>query len=394
MNRDRAAAGNLKDRIRQNKITQLCVGPVSKNCTDATIEIANEYRIPLVLIASRRQIDSDEFGGGYVNGWSTRQFADYVKEKDRGGYVILARDHGGPWQNTSEVEKQLSAEEAMESAKRSFFEDIDAGFSLLHIDPSIDIHEVPERDVILNRVFELYSACSDYASEKNRIIDFEIGTEEQSGLLASPDDFSQLLQQVNHFCRENQYDPPLFAVAQTGTRVMEMQNIGELQIRTQQGEDLSGIHEIVSEVTRLCEQNGLLLKAHNGDYLSDRAVEIHPEIGVHALNVAPEFGVHESVVLSELFRSYGLVREEESFLELAYSSGKWKKWMLQPTQATDRERALISGHYIFASAEFKILIDTLSRAMAKDHLDPDRVLTDAIKSKIKRYLFGLGMVKQ
>ena len=51
----------------QEKRTLLGVGPMSLNCVDATIEVANETNKILTLIASRRQIDSKEFGGGYVN---------------------------------------------------------------------------------------------------------------------------------------------------------------------------------------------------------------------------------------------------------------------------------------------------------------------------------------
>ena len=46
--------------------TLLGVGPMSKNCIDASIELADQYKTPLMLIASRRQIDSKQFGGGYV----------------------------------------------------------------------------------------------------------------------------------------------------------------------------------------------------------------------------------------------------------------------------------------------------------------------------------------
>ena len=79
--------------------TLLGVGPMSKNCVDATIELANQYKTPLMLIASRRQIDSEEFGGGYVENWTTQEFSNYISSQDKQNNIILARDHGGPWQN-------------------------------------------------------------------------------------------------------------------------------------------------------------------------------------------------------------------------------------------------------------------------------------------------------
>jgi len=70
----------LKNIVNQNK-TLLGIGPMSLNCVDATINLANKRSVPLMLIASRRQIDSQIFGGGYVNKWDTINYASYVKKK-------------------------------------------------------------------------------------------------------------------------------------------------------------------------------------------------------------------------------------------------------------------------------------------------------------------------
>ena len=69
--------------LKNRRATLLAVGPMSKNCVEATIEIANEKNVPIMMIASRRQIDSKEFGGGYVNNWHTKEFGKYVKKKDK-----------------------------------------------------------------------------------------------------------------------------------------------------------------------------------------------------------------------------------------------------------------------------------------------------------------------
>ena len=54
----------------------------------------------IMYIASRNQVDVDEFGGGYVNGWDQARFAaDIKKAADEVGYAgdyYLCRDHGGP----------------------------------------------------------------------------------------------------------------------------------------------------------------------------------------------------------------------------------------------------------------------------------------------------------
>ena len=174
-------ARKLEQYIRHRRCTILGVGPMSKNCVDAVIEIVNEHSIPIILVASRSQIEAEELGGGYVNNWSTEKFSRYVFDKDQTGNVILARDHGGPWQNYSEVEQKLSFRQAMESAKKSFEVDIKSGFEIIHIDPSIDIFETPDIDEVLERIYELYDFCFSVAKKNNTKISFEIGTEEQDG---------------------------------------------------------------------------------------------------------------------------------------------------------------------------------------------------------------------
>ena len=202
----------LENYRNRNRCTLLGVGPMSVNCVDATIELANDYEVPIMLIASRRQIDSEEFGGGYVNNWTTEAFANYVIDRDKKGKVLLARDHGGPWQNTHEQNQKLSLRRAMESAKTSYKADIDAGFQILHIDPSIDIHGKPNAEEILDRLFELYEFCWGYAQQVGKEIIFEIGTEEQSGSTNTQEELNYTLQTVRSFCKKNKLPSPFFAL--------------------------------------------------------------------------------------------------------------------------------------------------------------------------------------
>ncbi len=69
--------------INNKKCTLLGIGPMSKNCVDVVTDLANDYNIPIMLIASRRQIESKELGSGYVNNWSTEEFSKYIIEKDK-----------------------------------------------------------------------------------------------------------------------------------------------------------------------------------------------------------------------------------------------------------------------------------------------------------------------
>src|SRR4051812_16076614 len=88
---------NLKQFISHRQCSLLFVGPMSHNVVDASLELANKFRVPLGFVASRRQIEASDLGGGYV-GWSTESFIDYVRERDTHHLITIARDHGGPWQ--------------------------------------------------------------------------------------------------------------------------------------------------------------------------------------------------------------------------------------------------------------------------------------------------------
>ena len=71
---------NIFKSIRERK-TLLGVGTMSKNCVDASIEISKKLDCPIMLIASRSQIDCASQDGGYANKWTRENFADYVKKK-------------------------------------------------------------------------------------------------------------------------------------------------------------------------------------------------------------------------------------------------------------------------------------------------------------------------
>ena len=156
------------DKLINKKKTLLGVGPMSLNVVDSSIELADKHKSPIMLIASRRQIDSDEFGGGYVNNWTTKNFSNYVKKKEKSKNIFLARDHGGPWQNNLDIEGKISLKNAMISAKNSFEEDIDSDFNFIHIDTSIDIHKKINFKNSMDRLYELYEHCYAYSKKKKR----------------------------------------------------------------------------------------------------------------------------------------------------------------------------------------------------------------------------------
>ncbi len=373
----------LKNFIENKKKTLLGVGPMSKNCVDACCEIASPT-IPLMLIASRRQIDSEEFGGGYVQNWTTSDFSKYVLKKNKN--IILCRDHGGPWQNNLEIENKLSLRDAMKSAKISYQKDIDNDFKIIHIDTSINYSKKKlTLKESLNRLFELIIFCNDYAQKKNKKILFEVGTEEQSGTTNTFEEIDFFLNQISNFCIKEKLDKPAFIVLQTGTKVMEMENVGSFE------SDLRVKYEIPPEiqifkVLELCKKYGIWMKEHNGDYLSNESLKWHPLLGIHAVNVAPEFGVEETKKFIEILDFYNLKKIKEQFLNLSYYSNKWRKWLKENSKATDFEKSIISGHYVFSDPKFYEIKKKAQKTLKNKKINIDKILRLHLKSKINRYL--------
>ena len=371
--------------------TLLGVGPMSLNCVDSVIEISNKERIPLILIASRRQIDSEDFGGGYVNNWSTEEFSRYVKIKDKLGLTYLARDHGGPWQSEIEIKKGFGLRKAMESAKKSFRNDIDAGFQILHLDPSIDINGPLSVEDSLERLFELYDFCCNYAKKKGREIIYEIGTEEQTGSTNTQEELEFTLSKIHEFCEKNKYPKPTFVVIQTGTKVKELRNIGSLDSSFRVKKEIPPEIQI-PQMIKICNQFKIYMKEHNADYLSNEVLSWHPKLGIHSANVAPEFGVTESKAFLETLESNGLKDIANQFLKLSFDSGKWKKWIIKGNKTTDREKAIIAGHYIFSKPEFIEIKNKAQKILLTKDINLDHNLKVEIKKAIYRYLKNFRMV--
>ena len=376
--------------LNKKRCTLLGVGPMSLNCVDAAIELANEYEAPLLLIASRRQIDSEEFGGGYVNNWTTQEFAKYVIDNDQKGKILLARDHGGPWQSIKEVGDNLSLRRAMDSAKLSYLRDLEAGFQVLHIDPSVDIHSSPNVDEILDRVFDLYDYCWTHAQRLGREVIFEVGTEEQSGSTNTQEELDYTLNELLKFCKKNNIPQPSFVVIQTGTRVMETRNVGSFDTPLRVANELPAEIQ-VPKMIEICNRYGIMMKEHNTDYLSDEALQWHPRLGIHAANVAPEFGVAETLALLDVLEKNNLQVLADDFLKLSYDSKKWEKWMLDETTASDRERSIISGHYVFSKPECDEIKVKARKDLAKKQIDLDSHLKNEVKKSIFRYMKNFRM---
>ncbi len=380
----------LVDFISNKQCTLLGIGPMSKNCVDVVIDLANTYKIPLMLIASRRQIESKELGGGYVNNWSTEEFSKYVCEKDENQNIILCRDHGGPYQNENENKKNLSLNEAMEKAKKSFKIDIQSNFRIIHIDPTENLISDLTQDEMLNRIYELYEFCYSVAHENNKQISVEISLGKEDGGISNISEIKYAMEKIKVFCNEKKLPLPLFIVIKTGNHVLETKNVGILK-EIIEGKGIEEEEEI-KKMVNYCNKEKIMIKEHNGDYLGDHTLKNHPKMGIHAINVAPEFGVIETRAILSWLENKNLKKYTDRFFEISYNSKKWEKWMLVNSTATKRDKAIISGHYVFSSKEFNELKNEILEKMSNKE-EFDKFLKSEIRKSILRYLKCLKIIQ-
>ena len=377
------------DRLINQKKTLLGVGPMSKNVVDSTIEIANKFNTPLMFIASRRQIDSSDFGGGYVNNWDTASYSKYVKKRDKKNNLILCRDHGGPWQNNLELKKKLNLVQAMKSAKQSYLEDIKNNFEIIHIDASLNLRNNDKINDALERTYELYEYCYEQAHKFKKKILIEVGTEEQTGSTNTFEEIEFFLENLVKFCNVNNLPKLFFIVLQSGTKVMEMRNVGifesNIRIKNQIPVEIQ-----IFKLLEICKKFGVYFKEHNTDYLTNESLRWHPFLGIHASNVAPEFGVTETKTLIELMDYYS-PNLKNNFIDLCIASNKWKKWVLS-ANVSKLDKALICGHYVFSTTQGREIINEMKFIMKKKNFNLDDELKKSIKISITRYLKNFRLI--
>ncbi|KGP72687.1 class II D-tagatose-bisphosphate aldolase non-catalytic subunit [Pontibacillus yanchengensis] len=383
--------------------TILGIGPMSKNCLQAALELSHDDDYPIMFIASRNQVDADEFGGGYVNGWNQFTFAEAVREvEEKIGYEGLSyicRDHGGPWQRDEERNNHLPEKEAMERGKQSYIADMEAGFDLLMIDPTKDPFEVGKvipLDVVLDRTVELIDFCEMERKARNLPeIGYEVGTEETNGGLTTMETYETFIQRLHAELEKRNLPKPTLIVGQTGTLVRKTDQIGTFNFKN------------AYDLSQMAKKYGVGLKEHNGDYLDDISLLEHIPSSITATNVAPQYGTEETraylklAALEEKLMENGLVSEKsntkEVLLKHAIASGRWKKWMVDEEQKNlstqeiidnpelSEEILDIAGHYTFNNTEVKEEINKLYANLSKNNVDGQRYVIDHIKRPIREY---------
>jgi hypothetical protein len=358
---------------------------MSLNTMDALVRMAYRHQRTLMIVASRSQVECTDQGGGYVEHWSTETFTDYVRRRDPAHLLRICRDHGGPWQHPAETAANLDEPRAMASSLASLRVDIEVGMDLLHLDTSRQGEGEADFDSALRRLLLLYGECQEFARANGRRVAFEVGLERQGRDADDPREFREKLECIIDGLTRIDLPLPTFVVAQTGTWVVASENRGALV------DEPAVVGVAVNKLAEACWERGLALKVHNADYLSDPALGALITNGADAINVAPEFGVIETREFLALLDRLGLSQERKDFLQLAHESGAWRKWF--DGDASNLECAVVAGHYVFATDEFREIKQRADRLCRKQGHTVDDVLGAALDRALERYAavaWGMG----
>jgi len=293
------------------------IGPMSKNVADSIIEFCNETNNIIGLIPSRRQI---EWGGGYVNNWTTKEFTEYVKSKT--DKILLVRDHSGPRQGQFE-----------DDGYESLTEDCKF-FDIIHIDPW---KKYPSFNLGLKETIRMIEHC--YKLNPN--LQYEIGTEEAIRRF-EPYELEELVIQLKDKLDPIVFNKIKYLVIQSGTSLKGTNQTGNY--------DSFRLKEMID----VCKHYNLISKEHNGDYIPVSVINEKFKLGLDCINIAPEFGLIETLTyLDEIEKNwdFGTI---ENFWKICFESKKWEKWVNESFDPYIQKRDLIKicGHYVLSNPEF------------------------------------------
>ncbi|HLA38996.1 MAG TPA: class II D-tagatose-bisphosphate aldolase, non-catalytic subunit, partial [Candidatus Glassbacteria bacterium] len=308
-----------------DSVTLFAACPNSEAVTRAAIRAAHASAAPLKFAATLNQVDLD---GGYT-GWTQDQFMELVRrEVDQSGYkgpVIVALDHGGPWLKDKQTSEKWPLARAMQGVKESLEACIDAGYDLLHIDPTVDRELPPGEniriDTVVERTVELIVHSENHRRSRGLPrISYEVGTEEVHGGLADLAIFRKFLSGLEDGLAARGLEEvwPCFVVGKVGT-----------DLHTTLFDP-----EVAESLVQIAEEYGSLIKGHYTDGVENP--EAYPTSGIGGANVGPEFTEAEYFALKKLrlteceFLRQGKIEKGSELLQAledaVVRSGRWEKW--------------------------------------------------------------------
>lgn len=355
--------------------------PNSISVIKAALRSAKRWNSPIKFATTLNQVDIDR---GYTN-LNQKEFVNTIRrEAERINLnvpVIVAVDHGGPWLKDKHALEKWSFEDSFAAVKKSFEASVEAGYDLIHVDPTVDITlndgEIISIEIVAERTLELIKHTEAFRKSGNfPPIAYEVGTEEVHGGLADMGTFRKFLSLLKHGLAENGLSDvwPCFVVGKVGT---------DLHTTTFDP-------ETAKQLTSIAREYGSVIKGHYSDGVTNP--EAYPLSGMGAANVGPEFTITEYNGLMELEKLEKRYFDEGKIARCSdigttlyvavVKSGRWRKWLLPGESGDDfdaiskeRKEWLISTgcRYIWQNAEV-----LASRAQLYSNFESNGVLAEEI----------------
>jgi D-tagatose-1,6-bisphosphate aldolase subunit GatZ/KbaZ len=378
-------------------ITLLAVCPNSAAVLEAAIKVAARTGAPMLFATTLNQVDRD---GGYT-GWTPKQFVagmgKLAEKHECSAPLYACLDHGGPWLKDTHAQAELELDETMKEVKRSITACLEAGYALLHIDPTVDPtvtgDEPLDVRIVVERTVELVEHAE---TERQRFsidpVAYEVGTEEVAGGLANIESFKRFVELLREALSERGLMRawPAFIVGKVGTDLhTTLFDPG-----------------VAKELRAITAPHGSLVKGHYTDWVDNP--EAYPWSGMGGANVGPEFTADEVEALQTLCDyEAALARPEslassgflETLTESVVGSGRWRKW-LQPDEPEEfgklepeRRRWLVASgaRYVWTQPKVLEARSRLYENLAPVMGDPHGWVVDRIAASVEEYVRAFNL---
>jgi D-tagatose-1,6-bisphosphate aldolase subunit GatZ/KbaZ len=379
-------------------ITLLAVCPNSSAVLEAAVNAAVRNRSIMLFAATLNQVDFEYSYTGWTQVEFVHQLEEYANKYQWFGHLYPCLDHGGPWLKDLHTLAKLSYSETMDKVKNSITACIEAGYKLLHIDPTVDrtlsINQSLPIQLVVERTVELIAHAEQIrlASGLPKLA-YEVGTEEVHGGLVDLDRFEEFL----HLLRSQLYGKnldycwPCLFVAQIGT---------DLHTTIFKPDIARRLYSILAPL-------GSMVKGHYTDWVENP--EEYPATGIGAANVGPEFTSVEFKALSELEEQERLLITQlqfpashfiETLKNAVVESGRWKKWLLLEEEglafseltSTRKEWLLQTGsRYIWADDQVVAARHLLYKNLWEKGIDAHSYVIEKISRGIEKYIMVFNL---
>ncbi len=374
--------------------------PNSHAVIRAALKSAKKNNSPIKFAATLNQVDTD---GGYTR-LTQQDFTNLIrreaKEIGLTGPVIVAVDHGGPWLKDIHAREKWSYHDSMQAVKRSFEAAVDAGYDLLHIDPTVDITlpkgQIISIDVVAARTLEMIEHVEKYRKTRHLpAVSYEVGTEEVHGGLADLSVFRKFLELLKTGLKSAGLAEtcPCFIVGKVGT---------DLHTTTFDP-------DVARQLTTIAREYGSVIKGHYTDGVTNP--EAYPQAGMGAANIGPEFTEREYDGLMQLEqvqanlvnigKIFQPVEMRKALWNAVIASGRWKKW-LQPgenpesffAQSSARQEWLIKTgcRYIWETPEVVSTRAKLYAELGNQGIDAREIVEAEIERAMDKYFSSFNLV--